>query len=279
MENLTLLEQEALGILKQLEYRCDEFELHGDGKSKILEIMISDVDPRKLKRTENLYNIAKYLQKNGIDFSITFDLVNDFPAMYIDHEHPTEDFIQLGVIKGGNIQDIKTRIKELIHKLSSRKPTLEDENISIKRKRITHLPKFPRTDWARVSVRFIDDRSLLLSDSIETKPCVPESLGCVDERNGRPDDAWEFLDKVAKGQGATDPISKKEREKQKKQKQRITDILRKVFQNDTDPFETEKEGVYKTKFNTEYFSDERPNIKERKELLDLEEMRNDITHQ
>ena len=133
MENVTLLEQEVLEILKQLQYRCDEFELHSNNEGKEVEIMISDIDPRNLKRTENLYNIEKYLQKSGIDFSITFDLVNDSPLMHIDHKHPTEDYIQLGVIKGENIQEIKAKIKELINKLDSGKPALEDENISIKK--------------------------------------------------------------------------------------------------------------------------------------------------
>lgn len=125
MENLTLLEQEALEILKQLEYRCESIELHNPEyvkEKKILEITFGDLNLSVLKKGENIYDIAKYLQKNGLDFSITFDLINKFPDMYIDDKHPTDDFIQLGIIKGENIQVIKTRIRGLIDNLSHKKP-------------------------------------------------------------------------------------------------------------------------------------------------------------
>lgn len=125
MENLTLLEQEALEILKQLEYRCESIELHNPEyvkEKKFLEITFGDLNFSVLKKGENIYDVEKYLQKNGLDFSITFDLINEFPDMYIDDKHPIGDFIQLGIIKGENIQSIKTKIKELINKLNNKKP-------------------------------------------------------------------------------------------------------------------------------------------------------------
>lgn len=126
MEDINLPKKEILEILKQLKYCCDEFELYVEDGGEV-KIMIGDIDPRSLKRTENLYNIAGYLRKNGLDFFITFDLINDISDMYIDEQHPSEDFIQLGIIKGENIQSINTKIEELIHKLSSEEATSNRE--------------------------------------------------------------------------------------------------------------------------------------------------------
>lgn len=121
MKNLTLLEQEALGILKQLERCCEVIELHNPeyvSEKKFLEVNFGDLDFSVLKKGENIHDIEKYLQKNGVNFSITFDLINEFPDMYIDREHPDESFIELGVIRGENIQDIKEKIKGLIYKIN-----------------------------------------------------------------------------------------------------------------------------------------------------------------
>lgn len=279
MRNLTLLEQEALEILKQLERCCESIELHNPEyvkKEKKLAIMFSDLDFSVLKKGENIRDVEKYLQKYEVDFHITFDLENDLPITHIDREHPTEDFIELGMIKGENIQGIKTKIKDLIHKLSTEGPAPEI-GVFVKNKKRVTLPKFRREEWSKISIKFLDDRNFLLSDPRDTKPCSPESIGCLDERDQRPDDAWEFLKRVANGNGTTDPIDKKEREKQKKHKQKITDILRTIFENDTDPFEKEKGGVYKAKFSIGYIEADTPKTKKKKEYLDLEEVRKEMT--
>lgn len=132
-----------------------------------------------------------------------------------------------------------------------------ENNIIVKnnKKRIT-LPKFPRTEWSKVTITFLGERDVLLSNNKDTKPSSFVGLGCEDSRNGRPDDSWDFLLRLAQGNGETLPVTKKEREKQKKQKQKITDILRKIFENDTDPFEKEAGGVYKAKFAIKYTAEE-----------------------
>ncbi|PIR83676.1 hypothetical protein COU18_03280 [Candidatus Kaiserbacteria bacterium CG10_big_fil_rev_8_21_14_0_10_51_14] len=130
---------------------------------------------------------------------------------------------------------------------------LEREPVVNKGKKRVTLPRFPRTEWGRVSIRFVDDRAVLLSDGKETKPCDFEGLGCMDNRTEKPDSAWGFLRALAMGGGLTSPIPEKEvREHVKKHKQKVTDILRMIFQNDTDPFETDKGGVYRAKFSVEY---------------------------
>ncbi len=134
-----------------------------------------------------------------------------------------------------------------------------DENVVRKSngKNVT-LPKFSRAEWIRVSITFLDETNILLSDGKSIKPSSFDGMGCEDGRNGRSDENWAFLLKLARGNGQTSPIGKKERESVKKQKQKITDILRKIFQNDTDPFETEAGGIYKAKFEIKYREDDIP---------------------
>lgn len=152
---------------------------------------------------------------------------------------------------------------------------VEDSIIVKNKKKRTTLPKFPRTEWTKVSITFLDETNILLSDGKSTKPSSFIGMGCEDGRNGRSDENWAFLLKLAKGNGQTPPLSKKERQSEKKQKQKITDILRKIFNNDSDPFETEAGGVYKAKFNIKYNTDEKekPNNK----YSDLENFHSEMT--
>jgi hypothetical protein len=123
MENSTLLEQEALEVLRQLEYCCDQFELHHrqkeDGSEIQVEIMATDINiTPTFNKIENLYNVEKYLKNNGLDFSITFDLMNETPMAHLDSIHPSEDFVQIAIIKGESMKTIKTKINELKNKLN-----------------------------------------------------------------------------------------------------------------------------------------------------------------
>lgn len=146
------------------------------------------------------------------------------------------------------------------------------------KKRIT-LPRFPRTEWTRVSLKFVDERNVLLSNGKDVKPCDFEGLGCMDDRTERPNDAWDFLRELASGGGTSEPRSKKERGRAKKHKQTVTDILRKIFQNDTDPFETDKGGIYRAKFGIEYTENARetsPKVSDGK-LADLSQVYKEMT--
>lgn len=120
MDKLTRLEKETLEVLEQLEYRCEQFEVHNEGEfGGEIEIMVSDVERGSLKKIEDLYDIAKFLQINGVGFFLTFDLANDSPDWHIDDKHPSLDYIQLGIIKGEDIKTIKGKIATLKKKLSA----------------------------------------------------------------------------------------------------------------------------------------------------------------
>ncbi|NCB12728.1 MAG: hypothetical protein EOM78_13980 [Erysipelotrichia bacterium] len=205
--------------------------------------------------------------------------MNEEDIIMTDEEKKLENITKL--ISEKRIQEIETApspIRIEISKMPDLNIKNKENNIVVKnnKKRIT-LPKFPRTEWSKVSMTFIEERNILLSDSKNTKPSSFEGLGCDDSRTGKPDDSWNFLLQLAKGNGQTLPISKKEREKRKKQKQKVTDILRNVFQNDTDPFEIETGGVYKAKFNIKYTADNSDNKPKNSKYSDSEEVFSEMT--
>lgn len=207
-------------------------------------------------------NITEKNNKISID-SILFKTKNE--SMFLDISKLNNGLI-------GELNKYNNK-KEVEHDYSTEK------NILTKKKRKTTLPQFPRTDWVKVSIKFIDDSNVLLSNSIETKPITPESIGCIDERTQKQDKTWKFFIDIARGNGTTKPSTKKEREKIKKQKQKITDILRKIFQNDTDPFEVEKGGIYRAKFIIEYIENINPSMQTKKEFLDINEIYGEMTEE
>ena len=134
MENLTLLESEALEALKQLERCCDSADLHFPKevkKNKFLEVTFGDMDFSFIKKPENLFDVEKFLQKNGLDFHITFDITNDAPETYTDDNHPSVDSVTFGKINGKDTKTIKKTIRRIISKLSYKKSKSIEKEITI----------------------------------------------------------------------------------------------------------------------------------------------------
>lgn len=250
MENLSIFKKEVLKILRQLERCCDVIEQYNKDGGGPFEIMISDIDPRFLKRTVDLYDIAKSLQNKGLDFFITFDLENDIPEMYFDREHPDERFIQLGIIKGESIQGVKIKIKELIGSLNPEVPAqklelvmpelkvkMVEESAIIKGKKRIHLPKFKPTDWSKISIRFLDKFNVLITtDKKEMTPSDYEALGFADEKRDKPNTAWTLLYGLSQNNGETGQLGVPIPETIRQHKKQLSDRLKLIFKNDTDPF-------------------------------------------
>lgn len=135
------------------------------------------------------------------------------------------------------------------------------------------LPKFPRTEWPKVKIIFTDDRHVVLSDGKKNVAGSFDTLGCEDGRTGRANSAWGFLRGTALGGGVTSPIAKQERERIKKHKQVITDILRTIFENQTDPFESLPNGIYQARFSIKYSQQETNS----KKFSDIEEIYDEMT--
>lgn len=263
MKNLSVFEKEVIEILRQLERCCDVIEQYNKDIEEPFEIMISDIDPRMLKRSTDLYDIAKCLQNKGLKFFITFDLENDIPDMYFDREHPDERFVQLGIINGESIQAVKMKIKELIGSLNPETPAQKLEIVAMpelrvknveevtiaKGKKQIHLPKFKPTDWSKISIRFLDRFNVLITtDKKDVVPSDYESLGFADEKRGKPNMAWALLYGLSKNNGETGKLGVPIPEKIKQQKKHLSDCLKLIFKNGSDPFEDPTEtNTYKIK--------------------------------
>ena len=134
MTNLSLIEQQVLAILFQLEYYCDTTTSLPDPKNKnTFVVTFGDIDFSSLRKITDLYSVATYLTDKGLDFSITHDLVNDIPitGAYLDSDHPSEDSVQLGTIKGKSIKAIEEKIKQFISELNIKKSESIKKEISI----------------------------------------------------------------------------------------------------------------------------------------------------
>lgn len=119
MKKLTVLEEKVLEILRQLEYKCESLKADWKNKDKKLPVYASDLNFSALGKADDLYAVAQYLQKSGLDFSVIFDLINESPYSdeYISLENPNGELTEVAVIKG-TTDSILKKIKELIQVLS-----------------------------------------------------------------------------------------------------------------------------------------------------------------
>jgi hypothetical protein len=119
------------------------------------------------------------------------------------------------------------------------------------KKRLT-LPSFPRTEWSAVLIRFLDEQNILISDGKTHKPVDYRSLGFENTKKKTPSTAWMFLLNAAKNGGKTAKIDSPIPDAIKQVKAEVTDVLRNMFKNDTDPFEPFSEHqAYVAKFRLE----------------------------
>ena len=269
MEKLSTFQHETLEILKQLEYCCDRFEIYNPGEEledKYLWISFDDIDFTVLKNGKHIHDIEQYLQKNGVDFHITFDLENEFPDMYIDPEHPNYDFVQLGQINGESIQDIKTRIKKIIFELSPEEKTNEVEDILIKnreKKKDKNIFKFDFVQpiqWDGLTLKIKDgkeDLEVAYKDkALGTKNYIDLGFSS-NTKNHKPNRGWQLLVilSVFQLRNITEatpanigPMFKNHtggngitKENVYQTKRILSDTLKTIFKTNEDPFTDKKE--------------------------------------
>ncbi len=142
-------------------------------------------------------------------------------------------------------QEIKiTAMPELVVR------SAEDNTLTKGKKRI-RLPKFKPTDWSKITIRFLDERNVLINaDKKEQVVSDYEALGFADEKRGKPNLAWMFFYGLAQNNGETKPLPTPIPDNIKQQKRQLSDRLKTIFKNDTDPFYDPTEThTYKIKIN------------------------------
>lgn len=125
------------------------------------------------------------------------------------------------------------------------------EGLLIKGKKRITLPHFKATDWGKITIRFISEQDVYIEvGKGEGKQSDYQSLGFSDDKNTykNPNKAWEFLLELARNNGETPTLSKPIPDTIKQLKKQISDLLKKLFKNDTDPFyEARETQTYKIK--------------------------------
>lgn len=128
---MTEFKKNILTILHKLQERCDIAEAYEPDTKKGIPYCIKDIAPPITgpEHLESLWAAVQYLKNNGLDISITLDFERNLEEVVQNDGYQDEDSVEVGIIKGENIQDIKTRIKELINTLSSERSVPIVENI------------------------------------------------------------------------------------------------------------------------------------------------------
>jgi hypothetical protein len=122
-----------------------------------------------------------------------------------------------------------------------------DSNIQRARKKIS-LPKFKRTDWSKVTIMFLTDRDVFIDADNKQKTSDYESLGFADQKSDKPNKAWLFFYGLALNNGETPIFETHIPETTKQYKKQVSDLLKNLFKNDTDPFyDSTETRTYKLK--------------------------------
>lgn len=126
-----------------------------------------------------------------------------------------------------------------------------EDNVITKGKKRINLPKFKPTDWSKITIRFLDERNVVVNaDKKEQVVSDYEALGFIDEKRDKPNLAWIFFRGIAKNNGETEQLPTPIPDHIKQQKRQLSDRLKTIFKNDTDPFYDPTETrTYKIKIN------------------------------
>mgnify|MGYP001557973295 FL=1 len=127
---MTEFKKNILKILYNLQHRCEIAEINKFNTKKGIPFYIKDIAPpiTGQEYLEDLQTTFQYLKNNGLDISITLDFERNLAEVVQNDGYLDEDSVEVGLIKGDNIQDIQTKIKELINMLSSERsvPIVKD---------------------------------------------------------------------------------------------------------------------------------------------------------
>ncbi len=142
-------------------------------------------------------------------------------------------------IFGNNSDD---KIQEHIHKIEIvSMPELQvkqtENEVLVKGNKKIHQPKFKSTDWSKIDIRFLNERDVLITtDKKEVTPADYEILGFSDDKKKKPNTAWSFLFELSKNNGETSKLPKPIPDNIKQQKMFLSQRLRAIFNNGSEPF-------------------------------------------
>jgi hypothetical protein len=148
------------------------------------------------------------------------------------------------------VPEAEKTIKMEITKMPDLNVNTIENNTVTKGKKAIHLPKFSPTEWSNAEIRFITDNDVYIKAGQKTSTADFESLGFRNDKTGKPNTAWYFLLGLAKNNGQTVVIKSPIPDNIKQQKRTLSDRLKTIFKNDTDPFnDFSEDNTYRIKIN------------------------------
>lgn len=174
-------------------------------------------------------------------------------AIMTDEEKKLEDITKL--ISEKRIEkevskenEPKKTLKIEISKIPDLNIKSVEDNVLQKGKKRIHLPKFRPTDWAKITIRFINERDVLITADKKQVQSDYESLGFADDKKKKPNTAWAFLFGLSKSNGETVKLPKPIPETIRQHKTSLAQKLKAIFKNETDPFyDSTETQTYKIK--------------------------------
>mgnify|MGYP001583560717 FL=1 len=221
---------------------------------------ISDEDADKhtfkLKAIEQLKNVG-FITEYKIEDRVENDgyYVWDYAICKIDESKLTQKKAPKATNAG--VEEITQKvIHEHTHRfensiqekeISLSHKIIEDE-VLVKNKKKIALPKFPATDWSKAEIRFITENDVYIKAGQKSATADYEGLGFRNDKTGKPNTAWHFLFELAKKGGETPEMKSPIPDNVKQQKMILSDRLKTIFKNDTDPFyDFSQTNTYKIK--------------------------------
>ena len=100
---MTEFKQKVLKVLEKLQYLCDVAEAYGINTKKGIVYCFDEMFP-PIGNPEELEYVVQYLNKSGLEISITFDIRNESPDddVYVKKYAGEIGRVPLGLIKGKN---------------------------------------------------------------------------------------------------------------------------------------------------------------------------------
>jgi hypothetical protein len=170
--------------------------------------------------------------------------------------------------KGADAAQSQPTLKMEIVKVPELQVRNVEDTTIVKGKKRIHLPKFKSTDWGKITIRFIDERNVVITADKKQIPSDYEALGFADDKRDKPNTAWAFLRGLADRGGETLPLPTPIPDTIKQHKRQLSDRLKTIFKNDTDPFyEPTDTRTYRIKINLIPPHNERESLYEPQELL------------
>lgn len=207
----------------------------GEDDSYLFIHTLAALEKQNFFEIENIFitNIDISPEQQTDDYKIkilaTEKLLDEYKPKNINYHEQIQKPIPIQIVSGKmEVEGLQDGLKSIATK---------NEAITItKNKRTIRLPHFQPTQWKDISIRFLDKRNVIIQGDKKNTTLDYEALGFSDDKSKKPNFAWNVLYKMAENNGETDKITSPIPDNIKQIKRQISDFLKKLFHNDTEPF-------------------------------------------